>query len=97
MAAQSKLISEADVPARPAKLSKTATAEEKADREAAMKERRKLMERLREQKRDRTGEQRTRPPKEEESRRRAQQRPRITASVAFDAVAAAAMPLTNEG
>ena len=100
MAAQSKLIiTEADVPARPPKLAKTATAEEKAERASLMEQRRKLLERLREQtrereKRDRS--QRTRPCKLDEAARRAQQRARIAASIALAAVAAAVVPITNE-
>ena len=84
MAAQSKMVSEADVPARPAKLAKTATAEQHAERASLMEQRRKLMECLREQKRDRgkrNRSQRARPSNEDEAARRAQQWARRAASI----------------
>jgi len=96
MAAHSKLLCAADVPARPKKLAKTATAEEKAERELLMEERRRLMERMREEQRShRDRSERARPSKQDEAARRAKQRARIAATVALEAVVAAAMPLTN--
>ena len=82
-----KLLCEADVPARPKKLAKTATAEEKAERALLMDERRKLMERLREQQRShRDRSERARPTKQDEAARRAKQRAKIAATVALEAV-----------
>mgnify|MGYP001189993620 FL=1 len=87
-----KELTEADVPDKPPKLGKDATAEEKAAREAIMKQRRKLLEQLRDRGRDRS--QRGRPPVEVATTHRELLRALKAPQVALAAVQAAVVPIT---